>query len=384
MTLIHSLPVRLSALALAAVLSACGGGGADTKPAEPITRLVVMGDSLADQGTFGGVKATIQGHAVYPERIAQVYGLETSCNYFSFNGTTFVQNTATGCSNYAIGGGVINRYSSSYSAADPRTVGVQLAAASAGGNFAASDLLLIDGGGNDASALVGAYVRMAGDGGTAYKGLLGTLLSAEQMAVATADANSLAAAGRTYMQALADKFSSEITTLALDKGAQRVALVNMPGITNTPRFQTVLDRIAASRGGGEAGAAARAASEALFKSWIEAFNARLSANFAGDTRVAVVDLYTIFNHQVSYPAQYALTNVTTPACPQTGTDSSGLPSYTFATCTDENLAANPPAGETSPTWFEHYAFADGFHPSPYGHQLLSQLISRTLARAGWL
>jgi len=30
------------------------------------------------------------------------------------------------------------------------------------------------------------------------------------------------------------------------------------------------------------------------------------------------------------------------------------------------------------------AFSDGFHPTPYGHQLMSQLVSRSLAQAGWL
>jgi outer membrane lipase/esterase len=32
----------------------------------------------------------------------------------------------------------------------------------------------------------------------------------------------------------------------------------------------------------------------------------------------------------------------------------------------------------------HYAFADDVHPTPYGHQLLSQFASRLMAQAGWL
>jgi outer membrane lipase/esterase len=65
--------------------------------------------------------------------------------------------------------------------------------------------------------------------------------------------------------------------------------------------------------------------------------------------------------------------------------SDGLPTYNFATCTDAALSAAPPAGATGgANWWKTWAFSDGFHPTPYGHQLLAQLISRTLAQAGWL
>ena len=160
----------------------------------------------------------------------------------------------------------------------------------------------------------------------------------------------------------------------------------MPGITNTPRFQAVLDGIAAASGGGATGAAARAQSEALFKGWVEAFNARLASRFAGNSAVVVIDFYTAFNDQVANPGQYGLSNVRGTACPITGLGSDGLPSYNFATCTDAALsAATPPAGATGgANWWRSYAFSDGFHPTPYGHQLLSQLISLSLARAGWL
>ena len=40
-------------LAAASLLVACGGGGADTSPVAPIKTVKVMGDSIADSGTFG-------------------------------------------------------------------------------------------------------------------------------------------------------------------------------------------------------------------------------------------------------------------------------------------------------------------------------------------
>ncbi|MBQ0935389.1 SGNH/GDSL hydrolase family protein [Ideonella paludis] len=389
--------IALATLALAAILSACGGGGADTTPRAPVSSLKVMGDSLADVGTFG-IKFTIQGNDTYPERVAQTYGLSKGCSFFKFTGTTFVPNTTPGCTNYAVGGGVINPVGSGLSTADPRGLPVQMATATAAGNFGANDLLLIDGGGNDAATLVGAYLAAGKDGGVAYTTVLGTVLTPEQVAAAVAGGSAgLASAGTTYMTALADNFYNLIKTGALDKGAQRVALLNMPGITNTPRFQLVLDSVAAAttaaaKAGGAtdadaaaAGAAARASSETLFKGWVSAFNARLASKFAGDTRVAVVDFYTEFNNQIATPAQFALTNVKTPACPATGVGTDGLPTYDFLTCTDASLAAKPPAGSSNnPDWYKTYAFSDGFHPTPYGHQLLAQLISRTLAQAGWL
>jgi outer membrane lipase/esterase len=378
MTLRRSFQFGLSAV-LVAVLAACGGGGSDTAPRATVTALRVMGDSLADVGTYG-FKFTIQGNDTYPERVAQSYGLDKGCNFFSFTGTTFAPNAKAGCTNYAIGNSVIHPASNGFTAADPRGLAVQLAAATAAGNFAAGDLLLVDGGGNDASALVGAYLAASKDGGASYLALLGTLLTPAQVsAAAGGGAAGLATAGSTYMVALADKFAAMLQAGALDKGAQRIALLNMPGITNTPRFQLVLDSIGAA-----AGATARAQSEGLFKGWTVAFNTQLAAKFAGNSKVAVVDFYTAFNDQVTSPAQFNLTNVKTPACPVTGAGTDGLPTYSFPTCTDASLAAAPPAGLTGTGWYKSYAFSDGFHPTPYGHQLLSQLIARTLAQAGWL
>lgn len=380
----------VAGLALAALLAACGGGGADTTPRTQVTSLRVIGDSLADVGTFGGVRATIQRsdahpNDMYPERVSQQFGLGRGCNFFAFNGTTFIANPTPGCTNYSIGGGVINPSASGLSGADPRGLPVQYATATAAGNFAAGDLLLVDGGGNDAAALVGAYLAAGGGNIAAYTTLLGTLLTADEInAALAAGAPGLAAIGATYMNALGDRAYDLLKAGALDKGAQRVALLNAPDITLTPRFQMVLDGIAAANGGGANGAAARAQAQALFSGWVVAFNTRLASKVAGDSRITLVDFFTEFTNQVANPAQFGLTNVTTPACPITGVGSDGLPTYTFATCTNAALDAAPPAGVSGAGWYDSWAFSDGFHPTPYGHQLLSQLISRSLAQAGWL
>jgi phospholipase/lecithinase/hemolysin len=376
-----------SAAVVAGLLSACGGGGSDTTPRTSASSVQVMGDSLQDVGTFG-YKFTVQGSnsLLYAERLGLAYGLGPGCNFFSFNGTTFVANTTPGCKDYAIGGAVINGASSGFSAADPRVIGVQLATATSAANYAPGDLLLVDGGANDAAALIGAYLAAAKDGGASYVALISTLLTQAQVGTAVAGGQTgLATAGAQYMTALADSFYSTLQASALNKGAQRVVLMNIPTITNTPRLQLVLNSIATASGGGTAGATARAQSEGLFRSWVAAFNTEIAAKTAGDARVLLVDFATALDQQIAAPAQFGLTNVTTPACPITGVGSDGLPTYTFPTCTATALSAAPPSGVSGgANWWQTYGFSDSFHPTPYGHQLVYQLISKSLAQAGWL
>ncbi len=370
------------------LVAGCGGGAtADTTPAVKITSVKVFGDSLQDSGTFG-YKFTVQGtdSLIYVERIAANYG-QTLCNFFTFTGTTFAPNTAkTGCTNFAIGGGRITYTGAGASAANPLNIGVQMATYASVGTYTSSDLVIIDGGGNDAADLVGAYLTIPRDSAKAYSALLGTLLTPTQIGTALqGGASTTAQIGATYMSALADKFAASIKASVLDKGATRVVVLNMPDITFTPRFQTVLDSVAAASGGGTAGATARAQSQALFQGWITAFNTQLASKFSGNDGVVVVDFYKGFQHQVATPAQFGLTNVKTPACPITGVGSDGLPTYTFPTCTATALSAAPPTGVSGGAdWWKSYGFADSFHPTPYGHQLTQQLIAKSLATKGWL
>lgn len=366
----------------AAVLAACGGGGADTTPATAVTAVKVMGDSLADSGTFG-LKFTVQGTAptgagstaIWPERVAASYG-RTLCPHYVSAGGSF--SAKADCTNYAVGGGRINNFTAPTS---PVSILQQLKDAGAAG-YATGDLVLIDGGGNDAADLIGAYLGASRDGGKAYAALLGTVLDATTVnSLLAGGATGMAQAGGAYMQALATQFAATIKAQTLDKGATRVAVLNMPGVTLTPKFRMVLASISAANG-----AAAAAQAQTLFDGWVQAFNAKLAAALAGDGRLTVVDFYASFKDQAEHPAQYAYTNVTTPACPATGVGSDGLPTYSFPSCTAAALSAmTPPAGATGGAdWWKSYGFADSFHPTPFGHQLMGQLVSRSLSQAGWL
>lgn len=372
-----------AAAAATLVLAACGGGGADTTPAAPVTSVKVVGDSLADSGTFG-FKFTVQGSAptgagstqIWPERVATSFG-QTLCAHYAYTGSGFNANAK--CTNYAVGGGRINNFTGPTT---PTSITQQLADMGAAG-FGAGDLLLVDGGGNDASDLIGAYLAAAKDGGKSFAAMLGTLLDAATVQqLLSGGATGMAQAGGAYMQALATKFAATIKAQALDKGATRVAVLNMPGVTLTPKLRMVLGAVAQAQG-----APAAAQAEKMFDAWVQAFNAKLAAALAGDQRVAVVDFYASFKDQSEHPAQYSYTNATTPACPVTGVDATtGLPQYTFPTCTAAALSAmTPPAGATGGAdWWKTYAFSDSFHPTPYAHQLMGQLVSRSLSQAGWL
>lgn len=377
-----------SAALLGSVLVAgCGGGAtADTTPQVKITSVKVFGDSLQDSGTFG-YKFTVQtaDNLIYPERIAANYGLGL-CNFYVFTGTTFAANTAkTGCTNFSIGGGRITYTGAGASAANPLNVGVQMATYAAMGSYTASDLVIIDGGGNDAADLVGAYLNIPRDSAAAFSALLATRLTPTQIGTALGGgATTTAQIGGTYMAALADKFYASIKASVLDKGATHVVLMNLPDITLTPRFQAVLDGIALASGGGTTGAAARTQAQATFRAWISAYNTQLATQVGSDERVALIDFYKGLQDQVTTPAQFGLTNAKDTACPRTGVGSDGLPTYSFPTCTATALNAAPPAGVTGADWWKTYGFSDGFHPTPYAHQLIQQLIAKSITTKGWL
>jgi outer membrane lipase/esterase len=377
----------------AVVLAGCGGAsdGADTAPKTSVSSVKVFGDSLTDSGTFG-YKFTIQSSdpanpfLIFPERVAASFGFNSLCSFFKFNGTTFIPNST--CTNYAVGGGRVNNLTNTDapSNAVPFSIPYQMAAGSA--SLAANDLVIIDGGSNDLADITGAFLGASSQTGIAtYQAALGTLLPAATVTaiIGTPSSTSLATAGGAYAQALAQSLVAAINTNVLSKGVKKVVVVNSSDFTQTPRFQAVLAGVAAA-----GGTAQRDAVQAAVRAWIQAFNAGLAQGLAG-TGVQVFDFYTEGNRIFADPAQYSITNDTTPACPVVagGVDTlTGQASLSFAVtvaaCNSASMSASIPVGETSPDWWKSDAFSDNFHPTPLLHQLIAQSISLQLARAGWL
>ena len=139
------------------------------------------------------------------------------------------------------------------------------------------------------------------------------------------------------------------------KGATHVVVNNMPDVATTP------DSLAAT-----------ASQRDLVNAMVGAFNTQLAAKVSGDANILLVDVFTVSHDQATNPGPYGLTNVTTRAC-------------------DLSPAKNPLGGSLGcnatnliTVDVSHYQFADGVHPTPFGHFLLARFVSERLVVKGWL
>lgn len=374
----------LSALCLTTLLAGCGGGGGDedgggggslSKPT--FTRVVTIGDSLADVGTFG-LKFTIRNaesgawYPVYPELVAADVG-STQCPYHRATAMN-AYTTDAACTNFAVGGGRVMNTAGQGGSTAPQHIPRQLAtAAGVVGRYRPTDLVLIDGGGNDVADLVAAFLSDV----NVLRAFLLRGVDAATLDPLLAQQGGAATAGGLYMEHLADAMFGSIQRDALDQGATHVAVLDIPDITRTPRLQALIADVA-SRWGADAALELRSAT----RQWIQAYNNRLHARAGLDARVVVVPLHDELTAQWDFPALYGLTNVTQAACPPTGVEPNGLPTYDFQTCSSAWLDAAPPQG-LSAGWWHTWAFSDGFHPTPRGHEMLAGTVQRALAAAGW-
>lgn len=189
----------------------------------------------------------------------------------------------------------------------------------------------------------------------------------------TAGAAALAA-GNTYAattgaQNAVAGMAAAATTLAgyvkdmVNKGARYVVVVNLPDVSQTPM----------------AALPENAANKPLILAMTTAFNNTLQSALAGTSGVLLVDAFSENQKQIASPALYGITNVTDVACnltsPANVVATSGKADGSSLVCNTNNLIA----GNTS-----RYLFADNVHPTPYGHKLLSQLVTKELTKAGWL
>jgi phospholipase/lecithinase/hemolysin len=354
---------RAAAAAVASVLlAACGGGGdGDQSPHVQYSKLVVFGDSLSDVGSYatpgvvaqGGGKYTVNGAGVmiWVERLAaqmQVTapcaaetGLQASGPFAALAAPTV---TVAGCFDYAQGGsrvtnpiGVANAAllpdSSGYlgQLTDPVVDQMQRHLAAIGGSYAGDELVSVLAGANDL------FINLATVSATVAAG---------------GDPTAAGTAAGTAMATAAGELAGYVQSLVLAKGAKHVVVVNVPDVSKTP-FALSQD----------------AATQGLIQQLTEAFNTQLASSLANVSGVLIVDAYTQSQDQAANPAQYALTNVTTPACDPTKTPIGSL------TCS----AATVISGDIS-----HYEYADSVHPTPYGYELLAQFVAEKLISAGWL
>ena len=402
----------LGALGTALLVAGCGGGGGETSTAntQGFNSLVSFGDSLSDVGTYnvgtvkalGGGKWTVNSPTAknWTELIADQYKLPAPCPaqtglpsvlFPGFTGAPVVP--AATCRNYAQGssrvtspfgpsslaiqnavfatfGGTAGNPTSTVAAANAAGLGVMAVPVvtqmnthltNAGGSYSGKELVTVLAGGNDtflnlngvssaAAGGPGAVGAAQFAGWTITPSLQGTLFGG-----GTTATNAAAQAAVQGMAQAGTELAGYIKTLVLAKGAKYVAVVNLPDVGLTP-FALGFDP----------------ATKGLLGTMINAYNSALQSGLAGVSGVVLIDAYTQSRDQAANPAQYDLSNVTTPACSKTS-PANPLKGSSL-TCTASSLIA----GDTS-----KYQYADDVHPTPYGYKLLAQLVTNKLIAAGW-
>ncbi len=203
---------------------------------------------------------------------------------------------------------------------------------------------------------------MAGNTAAASPAVYGPIVAKAQADATAAGAK----AGADYATAQAPAMIAALTTAGAElvalvknqivaKGASYVVVNNLPDVATTP-----------------SGLHQSAETRALIDKMVQAFNAQLSSGLASETKVLVVDVYSVSHDQATNPGPYGLTNVSETACDLT---SAKNPLASALGCT----AASLRAGDVS-----HYSFADDVHPTPFNNLLLARYVSRAMVIKGWI
>lgn len=380
----QSFHAPLAAIALAVLVTGCGSDDDTVR----FGNVVSFGDSYSDAGTYqvgtvkslGGGKFTVNGPdgLTWTEVLTNTVGAPPQCaaqtGMLPNNGTVGAPlRDFANCFNYAQGSARV-----SSSGTGPNGVALQSALgqqnlgfmatslkqqfeahlAKAGGAYARSDLVTVNGGGNDAFVQLAAVDSAAGGGAAAVatgtiagwpQATLDVVAQGGAAAVNAASAAAVAAMGQAGAEA-----AGYVKTLVLAKGASHVLVRNLVNLNVTP-FGLALD----------------GPTRALLTAMTQAFNTRLADGLAGSAGVILFDDYKLSNDIAADPAKFGLGNVTTPAC---GPNAFGQPVGPSIVCTSGNLIA----GDTS-----RHAFADAVHPTPLVHRLAARTAMTLLQQAGW-
>jgi outer membrane lipase/esterase len=384
----------LAAITTAALLTACGGGSKNIQ----FTSVVSFGDSVSDAGAYkvgtvaalGGGKFTVNGGAdnTWTQVMSLQLGVGAQCaaqtgllpNIPAAPGTppivgAPVTNIAA-CTNYAQGSSRVTAVGSgpngvALQAAPYNQVNLGLIAdsiqnqinrhlAKVGGSFRSTDLVTVNGGGNDFFMQLGAVSAAAG-GGAAAAGA-GTIAGWPAATIATVSAGGAAAATAastaavTGMGQAGAELATYVRTLIAGRGAFYIVVRNLGDLNNTP-FGSTFD----------------ANTKALSTAMTTAYNAQLAAGLNGVAGVILWDDYTFGRGITANPAALGFTNVTIPNCGRNGFSAPGETVGSSLVCNATNLIP----GDTS-----KYAFADSVHPTPYAHQVSANEAIRLMRAAG--
>ena len=357
-------------LLVAIVLAGCGGGGSSggsQAPKVSFTSEVIFGDSLSDVGSYavgtvtalgGGGQYTINGTGKnWTELMAAQLGLPAPCAaQTGLNGSAtygFLVPVANhpSCTDYAQGGARV-------------TAAVGPGNAALGGNNALLGQLTVP-----------IVTQIQNHGSFTGKEIVYVMAGANDVFIqlstyaATVAANSslapaAATAAVTAMATAATELAGYVNTNIISAGgAKYVVVINMPDVSSTP-FAAAQE-------------AAAPGSKAFINTLVTTFNSQLQSLVANNPNVLFVDAYTVHRDEVTNPAAYSLSNVTTPACNLTISNVTN-PTNPIGS----SLMCN--AGNLNPGVDSHYLFSDSVHPTPYGYLLLARLVSKDMLIKGWL
>ena len=228
-------------------------------------------------------------------------------------------------------------------------------------SFKPSDLILVWGGNNDAFVQFGAFSAAA------------TVIQTDAVAgrITADEANrrlfSAQTAAQTEMKKAALELAGYVKTEILAKGGRYVAVFNLPDSALTPFGSTL-----------------PAAAKPVLSALVDTFNLWLRDGLT-DVAVKIVDQNAFGKDVSSRPAAFGITNNAVPAC-----DATAIAAITGGAITDGsslfcNSTVGAPyyglrAGASTTTW----QYADGVHPTPGGHKIISDYVLAQLRAFGWI
>jgi len=359
---------------MAMILVGCGGGGAGNQsPKVRYTSQVSFGDSLSDVGSYkvrpvlavGGGQFTVNGAGKnWTELMAAQEELVAPCAAQT-GGFGVAPAAQAGCTGYAQGGArVTNAAGVGFAGAfGPMTVPVttQIAnhLATVGGSFSGGEIVYVWAGANDILTQLGGLTT-AITAQVQADVASGACVPADAQAsnCVTTATNTAVTAAVTAVATEAGQLAVLVNTQLIDKGAARVVVLNIPEISSTPFASTL-----------------SASTKGLVATMVSTYNTQLQTALANNAKVLLVDVNTVNKDQISNPAIYGLTNVTEMACDMTvAVQAPTAFNSTSLVCNTTNVIAGT----------SNYLFADGVHPTPYGHLLIARLVSKEMIIKGWL
>ena len=353
----HNFKLSASVLALA-VLAGCGGGSTSSPSKPQFSAVVSFGDSLSDVGSYtpatkspttgiaAGGKFTTNPGPIWIEDIAAKVGVAISPNVVGYGAQT-VTCPQPSCTGYGQGGSRVTDLNGIGHSTGALTIPMKTQMdnyLAANATYKPTDLVFVYGGNNDVFAQAG-YVSAVVAAASAAPGATPASIGAAAQAAQQTAGIAMATAATELAGYIRDKI--------LAKGAQYVVVMNLPDSSATPYGQSL-----------------PASGQALLTGLVGAFNTTFQKAISDMAlNVVVVDANAANKDVFSNSVQYGVTNSTTPVC-----DLTKLPGGSSLFCNSTTLI---PAANSG------YLFADGVHPTTYGHKLFADYVTLQLAKKGW-